>query len=407
MFSRAPSLADGSDGDKCRASRPGERSAVASRANMRGEWRIGARLALLGGIAAVILAAGGVLLYFERDYSLVRAQVQASRIFSERAANAGQEIDDLLDRAVALASLAPNEKSVGDKVRDNGLDHPALDLLVAVAKSAPSIYAAYYGLADGGFLEVIATHGDPDVIKALDAPAGTDRVVRTVVAEDGTEVTQYWTFLDAAGMVLNQRSEANPKFDPRKTAWYQRGADQEGPVLTRPYMFSSIPVVGITAVTQLPPNRGVFGVDFTLSNLGRFIAEHPISANGALYIFDNSLDLLAAAPEGPYSVPTDKLMSDMRTLGIPVLQMLAELSQAANINQATAVPIQGRDYIALVSRWHGHAAPMIDVGIVAPVSDFTVGTAPLFVLTSFATAVLLIAALALAAWFTRRSSTPR
>jgi hypothetical protein len=61
----------------------------------------------------------------------------------------------------------------------------------------------------------------------------------------------------------------------------------------------------------------------------------------------------------------------------------------------------------LVSRWHGHAAPMIDVGIVAPVSDFTVGTAPLFVLTSFATAVLLIAALALAAWFTRRSSTPR
>ncbi len=376
------------------------------RKDMPGEWRIGAKLALLGGIAAVILAACGGLLYFEYSFALTRAQDHASLIFAERAASADVQIDTLLDRAVTLASLAPSEKGVGEPVRDNGLTHPALDFLVAAANSDPSIYAAYYGLADGGFLEAIATHGDADVIKALAAPAGTDRVVRTVVAEGGQGVAQNWSFLDAAGTVLAQRSEANPKFDPRKTAWYQRGVDQKGTVFTRPYQFSSIPVVGVTAVQNLPTNHGVLGVDFTLSDLGRFIAEHPISANGALYIFDNSLDLLAAATDGPYGVPTNKLMSDMRTLGVPVLQALAALSDPENIDRAAAVRIQGRDYIALVSQWNGRAAPLIDIGIIAPVSDFTEGVVPIFIWTIAATAAILIAALLLAARIVHRSARP-
>ncbi|HUK59430.1 MAG TPA: cache domain-containing protein [Stellaceae bacterium] len=369
---------------------------------MPGEWRIGARLALLGGIAAVILVAGAAILYSEYSSDLARAQDEAGRLFAERAASADVQIDTLVDHAIDLAGKAPGEKGIGEPVSDNGRAHPALDFLDAAVDSAPSIYAAYYGLADGGFIEVIATHGNPEVLKALGAPDGTVRVIRTVVPEEGHEVTQDWSFLDSAGAVLGERSDPSPAFDPRQTTWYQRALNQDAPVFTRPYVFSSMPVMGVTAVRYLAASHGVFGVDFLLSDLSRFIAEHPVSANGALYIFDNSLDLLAAAPDGPNGVPTGKLMSDMRTLGLPILQRLADLSQGTNINRVTRTRIQGRDYIALVSQWRGRAAPLIDVGVIAPASDFARPLGPVLVWTALATAVVLVAALFVAARLTRQ-----
>jgi len=367
--------------------------------------RIGAKLALLAAIAVLILAVCGALLYVQYAVSVADAKELASRIFAERARSADGEINALLDRAIALDSAALTEKGVGAPVSGDGRGHPALDFLFAAVRSAPSIYAAYYGLADGSFLEAIATHGNPDIIKALGAPAGTDHVIRTVTVESGQETAQNWTFLDAAGAVLGARTDANPTFDPRKTRWYQAGSGGGGPVLTRPYQFSSAPVVGVTAVQGLPANHGVFGVDFTLGDLSRLIAERPISPNGSLYIFDNSLVLLAAPPDGPNGVPTDRLMSDMRTLRLPVLQALAELSQSANIGQSTLIQVQGRDYMALVSRWRGKAAPMVDIGIIAPLDDFTGPIKPLIIRTSIMAFALLAAAALLVAWFARKPGT--
>lgn len=365
--------------------------------------RVGSNLALIAGIATVIVIACGALLYFQYSRARSLARESAGRIFTQRALTADEQIDALLDRAISLAQISPAAKGVGDPVHDDGLSHPALDTLKAAVGSVPAIYAAYYGLADGGFLEAIATHGDPWIVGALRAPAGTALVVRTVVPQDGQEAAQDWTFLDAAGAVLAQRSEANPSFDPRKTNWYRSGWGVDGPVLAKPYQFSSTPVVGITAVQALSANRGVFGVDFTLGELSHFIAEHPISANGAMYIFDSSLDLLAAPPSGLNSVPTDKLMSDMRSLGLPLLQVLAELSQSTDFDRPTELQVQSHDYMALVSQWHGRASPAIEVGIIAPLDDFTAPIAPVLIRTIAGGAAILAAAIALVIWFARRS----
>ena len=364
--------------------------------------RGGSSFALIGGIAVVIVVVCAALLYFQYARALSQARDSASRVFAERALTADRQIDSLLDLASSFAQISPLEKGVGEPVTDNGLSHPALDTLKAVVNSVPSSYAAYYGLTDGSFIEAIATHGDPSIVGALRAPAGTMLVVRTVIPQDGQELIQDWTFLDAGGTVVGQRSEANPAYDPRKTSWYQRGWGQAGPLLVKPYVFSSMPVVGITAVQNLPGNRGVFGVDFTLTDLSRFLAEHPVSPNGAMYIFDNSLDLLAAPPSGPNSVPTDKLMSDMRSLGLPLLQALAQLSLSPNVNRPTVMHIQSRDYIALVSQWRGNAAPAIEVGIIAPLDDFTTPVAPAFIRTIAVAAAVLVLAIGLVVWFARR-----
>jgi hypothetical protein len=161
--------------------------------------------------------------------------------------------------------------------------------------------------------------------------------------------------------------------------------------------------LGLSVVQSLPGQRGVFGIDVTLSELSHFLNDHPISPSGGVYIFDDSLRLLAAPIEGPNGVPAEKLVSDMRSLGLPVLQMLAELSRSPNVGRAEFVAIQSKDYGAFVSRWRGTGDTTVNVGIAAPLDDFTGSNRLVLLRTLLATAAILIAAMLLVAWFARQS----
>jgi hypothetical protein len=358
---------------------------------------------LLGVIAAIIFVACGALLYFQYSDGITLAEQSASRVFAEGAIRADGQVDALLDRAIVLARVAPSIKGIGDAIRGDERDQSALDFLAAAINSGPSIYAAYYGLEDGSFLESIATHGERDVLTALAAPAGTVRVVRTVTVSADQDRTQTWVFLDANGAVLARKTDAHVTYDPRQTDWYRRAKSEPASAMTAPYKFSSIPVLGISVVQNLPGQRGVFGIDVTLSELSRFLNEHPISRNGGVYIFDDSLRLLAAPMDGPNGVPTDKLVSDMRALGLPVLQMLADLSRSSNLGQAKFVRVQSRDYGAFVTLWRGTGDAAVNVGVVAPLDDFT-GTNQVFLIrTLVATAAILISAILLVVGFARQS----
>ncbi len=184
------------------------------------------------------------------------AEASASRVFAEGAVRADGQIDELLDRAIVLARVAPSIKGVGDPISGNGEDHPALDFLAAAVNSGPSIYSAYFGLEDGSFLETIATQGDADIVKALTAPAGTMRVVRTVVPGNGQDKTQIWTYFDANGGVLARKTDNDPTFDPRQTDWYRRAKSESGTALTEPYKFSSIAALGLSVVRNLAGQSG-------------------------------------------------------------------------------------------------------------------------------------------------------
>ncbi|HUB95164.1 MAG TPA: hypothetical protein VL993_04555 [Stellaceae bacterium] len=351
----------------------------------------------------MIFVACAAILYFQYSDSVSLAEASASRVFAEAAVRADGQVNELLDRAIVLARVAPNIRGIGDPIHGDGQDQPALDFLTAAVNSGPSIYAAYYGLEDGSFLEIIATRGDLGVMKMLAAPAGTARVLRAVIVGSDQSRTQNWTYLDANGAVLSRRSDGLTTFDPRETDWYRRAKSEAGTAMTEPYRFSSIPELGLSVVQSLPEKRGVFGIDVTLSELSLFLNEHPISPNGGVYIFDDSLRLLAAPADGPNGVPTDKLVSDMRSLGSPVLQMLADLSGTSNFGKARFLRLQSRDYGAFVSLWSGTGDTKVNIGVAAPLDDFTGGNELFLLRTLLATAAILVAALLLVVWFARQS----
>jgi len=350
--------------------------------------RGGFRPPLFWGIAAFIFAVCGAALYFQYSKAMLLARDMASHTFAASASRAKKEIGDLLDRAVALSRLGATVEGKAPGPGDDGLRSPLFNFLNAAVEASPSIYAAYYGFADGRFFQLIATHGDPLVIKALDAPPTSTLIARAIVPTKDGAATERDTFFDATGRVLLRRTRAGVDFDPRKREWYRRTISTGGPTLLQPYAFSSVPLKGMTSAAPLSSGNGVFAVDITLNELGRFIGEHPVSAHSSLYIFDGSSVLMAKA--------SPRARTEEQS---PLIGVLADLVRNGRFDETILVPIGDLRYVALVSRWRSGNSSPLSIGIGAPLSDFADRTGPLLLRTLAVMAAVLI----LIAWFARQS----
>jgi len=361
----------------------------------RDRERAGLRGSIFWGIAAAIFIACSALLYFQYSDSQTLAHDMADRAFVASASRAKREIGDLLDRTVALSRLGATVEGDATKASDGSLDSPLFNFLKTAVGSSPSIYAAYYGFADGRFFQLAAPRGDPVVMKALGAPPGTAFVARAIAPANGGAATEQDTFFDAAGHVLLRRVRTGIDFDPRKRDWYRRASDINAPALSQPYSFSSVPLKGMTAATPLSSGRGVFAVDITLNELGRFIDDHRVSARSSLYIFAGSSGMLVQ--------PDHDRLAAQQPVRARVLATMESLVRDGRFDKTVIVPIGRESYVALVSQWQMGKSSPLSIGVAAPLGDYTDRAAP----SPFRTLAVMAAVLALVAWFARQSSQVR
>jgi hypothetical protein len=83
--------------------------------------------------------------------------------------------------------------------------------------------------------------------------------------------------------------------------------------------------------------------------------------------------------------------------------MLADLSSSTQLGQAKFVRVQSRDYGAFVTPWHGTGDTTVNVGVAAPLDDFTDANHIALTRSLIATAAILVAALLLVIGFARQS----
>jgi len=333
-------------------------------------WRTPLRLLVFNGITAVILIACCAILYFVYSEGYSAARGTAGQTFATAASGAEAKIDGLLGSSMALSRFGSGIQGTEAPVIGDGLSHPLIGFLMAALESNPQIYAAYYGFADGSFLETIAPRNDPAVEAALGAPEGTSLVVRAIAA--GAESrTQSWTYLDPKSAVLGRKTEPAPRYDPRATHWYGSALQAGGSTLTEPYRFSSMPVQGITAATPLPGGRGAFGIDVTLVGLKRFVENDRISPNGVIYLFDDGFHVLAGPRDGSSGAPAETPEAPLTDASDPVGEALSALRKAEQFQVPTFTQIESRSFVTYVSRWSDSAGGAINIGIAAPLDDFT------------------------------------
>lgn len=222
------------------------------------------------------------------------ARKNAETLFSRISETVGERTDAQFHEPISLARYAVLNRDAAVPIWGDGRDHPFLGFMEGALKATPSLYSLYLGADDGTFFQLIHTRDDQRILAALQAPGGTQFVLRTIRGPMSWR-TETWTFLGEGRTKLGQRVSAGKEVDflPADRPWFENALANPGVVLSAPYVFASLKEPGVTASVALPGGKRVLGVDMTLSGLQAFIDDQHVSPRGGLLLLDGKKDIMA------------------------------------------------------------------------------------------------------------------
>ncbi len=217
----------------------------------------------------------------------------AGKLFQEISDKTMSRIEVVLRSIVTLSDtvaigFADNEYLAS--LEDFSSDVPAFQ---AMLRDNGLLMSVYMGYEDGGFHQLIATRGDPRILERYMAPRGTEFIDRTILPAKGGGREETWRFFGAGDAVLEVRRDGQVGYDPRVRPWYVKAIKADHSVFTAPYVFHSSRLPGLTCARVLKDKQGVFGVDFTLDQLGRALADQEVTEHGVIWIQDREHRLVA------------------------------------------------------------------------------------------------------------------
>jgi len=308
--------------------------------------------------------------------SKVAAFQMADRLFSEINAKVLQRYEGALESVAVLADSAARMPGIAAPPVGGGLTHAGMELMLSSLKYYTQLFSFYVGYDDGTFIQTVAIREKPEVRRLFDAPKNAVFVLRTISTDVEGVLKQRWLFLDRKRQVIGERSGLDPDYDPRTRPWYIRAKKETTAFFTRPYIFSSTGLPGITCAKRLVDGGGVFGADITLDQFSRSLKKQNVSDNGLLFLFDRSGRIIAHPTQDAVRSGAHEALAFMtaETSDDPrVRAVVADVRKNpdVNLNRTREIRIDGIDY--LVRSTPIKAALKFDqiLASIAPVSDFT------------------------------------
>ena len=321
-------------------------SAFAFLRPVRRVWPLQAVVALVfTGLTVAI--AGGLVLYnhaqltrFAKREAHANFDAVTRMIRNDRQANR-RTSDLMLETAAAI--LDP------DMPRAR-LEETMLGLMRNVERALPSTFGIFIAFPDG------ATVGAQNVTRerpASIAGLGGDQAVLglNVVDRSAGRAMESWILYDREGREVARTGPSATDYDARTRDWYKQAIASPTTILSSPYAFANAPGAGLTLARAMPGRPGVvIGIDITLADLDRLLAEGRRQLPAEALIFDREGRLIAhpdgealrrrAKPRPPEILPR------IADLGSPLLAAMARSFAEAGIDQDTHFRVQGQDYIA-------------------------------------------------------------
>ena len=354
-------------------------------------WPLQAVVALVF-TTLMVLFAGGLVLY---------NHAQLTR-FAKREAHANFDAVTRMVRNDRLANRRTSELLLdfGTSIIDPDMPREKLQetlrgLMRDVERAMPSTFGIFIAFPDGGRIGVQdVTRERPKEIFGLGGSAAVLGV--EVIDRSSGHSIETWTLYDAQGREVARAGPFAVDDDARTRGWYERAISTPATIVSRPYAFANAPGAGITMARAMPGHPGtVFGIDVTLADLDRILAEGRKHVAAEALIFDREGRLIAhpdgaelrkrARPMPPEILPR------IADLGSPLLAAMVRSFLESGENRDTHFTVQGRPYIA---RFEGAGTSMGDylLGLAVP-EDVLMGDAYRirFVLLVSAAVALLIA----------------
>lgn len=238
------------------------------------------RTKLLLCMAGLAFLTGVVILAVADRNNRVATDALVAALFRETSNRAATQTRDYVLRA------APVARSL-QQLSDRGLALDNLDRL------APQLLA--FLQANDGLTWVLYGDESGDYVGATRLAKGRIHIERTHRVDGRTHFTEYAVQPDGQWKVVAR--EDHRQYDPRQRPYYILARQSGKLAWTRPYMFFSQGVPGISCVVPvyLPSGklRGVFSVDFDFNDLSQFIGRLSISDHSRLFLFTPDQTLLA------------------------------------------------------------------------------------------------------------------
>lgn len=167
--------------------------------------------------------------------------------------------------------------------------HPALEELIEILQTKSSRYAIYFAQENGHFYEVVNMQSDKSLFQIYEAPVQTAWTVLTIIDNQ-----QQLAFLDKNLELISKKMESK-QYDPRNRPWYKEAISSNGVIRTNPYLFSHLKQAGITYATQLEKKGTVLALDYTMTQLNKFLALQKIDDKAEVFIVSPNGKKLASS----------------------------------------------------------------------------------------------------------------
>jgi len=325
-------------------------------------------------VVIIVVALSGLFLWISHRESKVAAVQMADRLFTEINAKTLKRYEHALESVAILAGSAARMPGMQNPPSQNGLSHPAMPVMLKALSFHDFLFSIYCGYADGSFIQLVAVRDKPEFRQLFGAPQATYYVLRTITVDASGIRQQRWCFLDQNRQVIGEMNNLDPGYDPRKRPWYNRAQKETGAFFTKPYVFSSTRLPGITCAEQLLHGGGVFGADVTLDRFTRSLKRQKISDQGILFLFDRDGRIIANPEENPIKAGNGlNFLNAQESADARVRTVVAQYRQQADRLMDRTLEITINDMAYLVRCTPIKAALKFDqiIASIAPVSDFT------------------------------------
>ncbi|WP_375748704.1 HD domain-containing phosphohydrolase [Vibrio sp. HN007] len=242
---------------------------------------------MLGTLATALIAIG-LQYYFSSQIARQAVEESANQAAVETKDKIAR-IDRKAGHTVEL--LARNSSLIEDGIFD---EQATFELFRNLLTNNNALYAAYIGLQNGDFYELINLESSP-VIRSQIGASLTDRFAKIVVRNVDDKRVRETVLLDEYFSPTYKKSEPT-EYNASSRPWF-RIADDVSANKTEPYLFQHLQAPGQTYSMKLEGSDAVIAIDIALSTLSDFLSKEVtrgnVLASSEAYIFDSEGTLIA------------------------------------------------------------------------------------------------------------------
>ncbi len=236
----------------------------------------------------------------------------------------------------------------------------------------PLIDAFYIGYANGEFILFRPLYSEA-ARQRFKAPDSASLLVQSISLNANQEMIGEYRFYDGENELISASVEPGYQYDPRTRPWYEKAKEQNGVIITPPYVFFTTEAVGLTIARRAMTGNAIIGLDAKLSSIASQLNDLRITPSSEIALINQSGELIAYRDINKMIVRKPGEKTRLATIGeldSPPLSRAAAMSMGGSTKEREAMTDHGRNWQVIQSRIEIQDGQQVTLLVAIPDDEF-------------------------------------